>query len=83
MNTSEKYYKKFQERFKNLSDDELIKTFNREVRNNGWGTARAAFLSALHSEFIRREFDYTAIGNKQSLSFRNKIQLTNNVIAVI
>jgi hypothetical protein len=83
MKSSEKHYKEFQERFLNLSDERLIMTFNKEVGNKGWGTARAAFLSALHSEFIRREFDFSAIGNKRSLSFRNKIKLTNKVVVII
>ncbi len=65
----------FKNRLSTYTDDEIIRSFNREVEKTGWGTARAEFLSSLHYEFDRRDFDYSSIGNKECLSFKSYIQL--------
>jgi hypothetical protein len=69
------YYKDTLERFSQLSDSEIIDAFNREVGNQGWGSIRAAYLSAIHKEFSRRNFDFSEIGNEQELSFKRKVEL--------
>ena len=48
--------------------------------NKGSGTTRFAFLAALHQEFIRRDFDYSEIGDENSLSFKHKVTLENKRI---
>ena len=65
-----------------LSDEGLIERFNKEVGNPGWTSSRASFLSALHKEFDRRNFDYRAIGNHERFSLRHKIALEKVVIPI-
>jgi hypothetical protein len=50
------------------------------VGNSGSGTARFSFLAALHQEFIRRGFDYSEIGDANSLSLKHKVTLENKRI---
>lgn len=69
-------------RFETYSDIELLEAFNREVWNQGWTSARAEFLSELHREFDNRWFDYSEIGDNESLSFKNKIKLEWNIIKI-
>jgi hypothetical protein len=70
-------------RFETYSDVELINTFNNEVWNKWWTSTRAEFLSEIHNEFDNRWFDYSKIGDKQSLSFKNNIILKDNIIDVL
>ena len=78
MSKSERYFKAFQNRFKYLSNQELIEVFNGQVGNNGWGTAKAAFLYSIHNELISRKIDFSAIGDNESLSFKDKIEIKND-----
>ena len=66
MKTGKDYFIDFKKDLKKYTDDQLIARFNLEVNNKGSGTARFAFLAALHSEFNRRGFDYSEIGDKKS-----------------
>jgi hypothetical protein len=70
----------FIERFKAMSDIELVEAFNKEVGNPGWVSARAAYLMALHDEFVRREFDYSSIGSAGGLSLATRIKLIDKKI---
>lgn len=72
------YSEEFTARFNTYSDNEIISAFNCEVGKQGWGTARAAFLCSIHDEFDRRNFDYSSIGSKEYLSFKNPIRLNDN-----
>ena len=83
MKTSHDYFNDFENDLKKYPDEQLVARFNREVNNKGSGTARFSFLAALHSEFNRRGFDYSEIGDKESLSFRDKITLQNKKIIKI
>jgi hypothetical protein len=83
MKTGHDYFIEFQKQLESYSDIELISRFNEEVNNAGSGSARYSFLASLHHEFIRREYDYSAIGDSKSLSFRDKIRLKNNTIIKI
>jgi hypothetical protein len=80
MKTSRDYFIDFETDLKNCKDDQLVARFNQEVNNKGSGTARFSFLAALHNEFNRRGFDYSEIGDKKSLSFRDKITLGKKII---
>lgn len=69
-----------------LSDHQLIDSFNREVGNKGWGTARADYLHCLRGEMKRRDFDSSLIFHtttfedgsvSQGLSFKRKVKLCN------
>ena len=80
MKTSHEYFVEFQKQLQSYNDTELISRFNAEVGNKGPGTTRFAFLAALHQEFIRRDFDYSKIGDENSLSFKHKVTLENKRI---
>ena len=70
-------------RFETYSDIELLETFNKEVWNKWWTSARAEFLSELHTEFDNRLFDYSNIWDSKSLSFKNNITLRWKIINII
>jgi hypothetical protein len=80
MKTSHEYFVEFQKQLQSYNDTELINRFNAEVGNKGSGTTRFAFLAALHQEFIHRDFDYSEIGDENSLSFKHKVTLENKRI---
>lgn len=80
MKTGHDYFVEFQKQLEFDSDIELIDRFNEEVNNVGSGSARYSFLAALHHEFIRRGFNYSVIGDSDSLSFRDKITLKYKTI---
>ena len=80
MKTSHDYFNDFEKDLKKYTDEQLLARFNLEVNNKGSGTARFSFLAALHNEFDRRGIDYSEIGDKESLSFRDKITLEDEII---
>lgn len=51
----EKTYQEFKKRFNDMSDDELIGAFNREVGKPGWTGSRATYLSLMNEEFEKRK----------------------------
>jgi hypothetical protein len=70
-------------RLRAMSDNELIDAFNKDVGNPGWVAARGRFHAALREEFIKRGFDFSAIGNDISISFNNKIVLKEKIIQIV
>lgn len=48
----------------------------------GWVSARGTYMAAIHKEFDNRGFDYSAIGDKSGLSYKNKIKLSKNKIVI-
>ena len=80
---SEQYYLEFKESLKSLTDQELIDAFNKEVGIDAWVTMRASYLAAMHSEFVRRGYDFSDIGDESSLSFKNKIKLEDKKVNLI
>lgn len=78
--TGEEYYQKYLEDFENLSNKEIIYIFNNEVGKKGWGTARASYLGAIHSQFNSRGIDYSEIGDKKSISFTQKVKLKSQIL---
>ena len=77
---TKKLYKECREKLQKMNDEQLVDAFNEDVGNPGWVGARARFHSALREEFESRGFDFSAIGNKSSLSFANKIALVGKII---
>ena len=73
-------YEEFLAQFKACTDQELIEVFNRQVGNTGWTSSRGSYLAALHEEFKNRGFDFSAMGDERSLSFRSKIRLIGRAI---
>jgi hypothetical protein len=73
----------YAERFKKMSDDELVAAFNREVGNPGWTSSRASYLAELRREFTAREYNYSAIGDEASLSFKSRIRLNGKMLEIV
>lgn len=73
----------FFENFDTISDDEIIEKYNREVDCKGWASIRGAYLMAMRDQFIKRGFDYSAIGNKEGLKLNQKVRLEDKQIVVI
>lgn len=65
-------YKDYQERFKNMSNAQLIATLNEDMGKPGWVSSRAIFYSTLREEFGNRGLDYSAISKKLSKSKKRK-----------
>ena len=80
MEKTQKQLNEYRERFKAMSEEELIEAFNGDVGNPGWVSARALFHYALREEFDNRGIDYLDIGNKNSFSWKNKIKLIGKKI---
>ena len=76
------YFNEFKARFEKMKDEELVEAFNKEVGNPGWGSARASYLAALHREFVERGFDFSAIGNRGSISLKRKVKLAKKLVPI-
>lgn len=66
--------------FKDKSDAELVKIFNREVGNKGWGKTRAQYLVALSKEMNCRILDFSIVAKKGSLALSKKIKIINDTV---
>ena len=64
-----------------LGNDELIKTFNGGVGIRAWGYGRAAYVSCLEKEILKRDFDSSILfkedeyGHGKSFHLGYKVQL--------
>ena len=76
-------YEQFKRRMENYLDEELIEAFNNQVGNRGSGYARVNFLSAIHDKFKKRGYDFSAVGNKEELSFAKKVKLVGKKIVPV
>lgn len=76
-------YEEFLESLESISDTELLKAFNNEVGNNGWTSARGAFLVALRTSFEKRGIDISAIADETSFSIKNKITLDGRKVLIV
>lgn len=73
----------FNGRFRGMSDEQLIDTFNRELGNPEWVSSRELFQLALYEEFENRNFDCSSISTEEGLpSFKKKIRLVDKKILV-
>ncbi len=81
-NYYENLYEEYSERFKEMSDCELVEAFNREVGNPGWTGARGCYLAALHEEFCRRGFVVCNCKSARSLSLKKKVRLEYKPVLV-
>lgn len=77
------YYETFKYKMEKYSDEELIQAFNDQVGNAGWGSGRAGYLTAIFDEFKERNYDYSAIGNEEALSFARRVRLVGKTIVPI
>jgi hypothetical protein len=76
-------YEQFKHRMENYSDEELIEAFNSQVGNRGSGYTMVNFLSAIHDEFKKRGYDFSAVGNKEELSFAKKVKLVGKKVVPV
>jgi len=73
----------YQQSLEKLTDEQLVETFNSLVGLQGWGNARAAYGSALRTEFMKRDFDSTLIIGSDTFSFAKKVVLQNKRLVFI
>jgi len=76
-------YQELKNSISQLDVDTLIQEFNKMVGNNAWASARAAHDTALIDALINKGIDVSAIWNGKSISFNNKIALSEDRTKVI
>lgn len=80
MNNS--FYNDFAEQFAASSITSLVDSFNRQVGNRGWTSARAAHDLALIDELKRRGIDVSAVFDGTVISFAHHVGLDNNSLVI-
>lgn len=55
----DKNYIEYKKRFGDMTDEQFLGIFNREVGNSGWTSSRASYLVALREEFEKRKIVVT------------------------
>ena len=66
------------------TNEELVRSFNREVDNPGWVIARSYYLSALREEFYSRNIDISKVINDSGgFKLNKKVRLDNNKLVLI
>lgn len=73
----------FAARFAAESIPSLVNSFNRQVGNRGWSSARAFHDKALIEELERRGIDVSAIYDDKSVSFAHHVELQGNTLVTI
>ena len=59
-----------------------LNSFNHEVGNHGWSSARASYDHALIAEFLRRGINVSAIYDGSSISFAKPVSLQDNTLII-
>lgn len=75
-------YNDFAEQFAASSITSLVDSFNRQVGNRGWTSARAAHDLALIDELKRRGIDVSAVFDGTAISFAHHVELDNNSLVI-
>lgn len=73
----------FAVRFAAESTPSLVDSFNRQVGNRGWSSARAYHDKALIEGLERRGIDLSAIYDGKSVSFAHHVELQGNTLVTI
>lgn len=75
----------FAAQFKAASLSSLVDSFNSQVGNRGWTSARAAHNKALMAELIARGIDVSAIHDGMFTSFKHHVILdeSSNKIVIV
>lgn len=60
----------------------LVDSFNAQVGNHGWSSARAAHDCALIVELVRRGIDVSAVYDGTTISFAHRVALCNNRLVI-
>ena len=61
----------------------LVESFNAQVGNRGFNSARAAHDHALIDEFVRRGVDVSAISDGHSTSFAHHVALDESAMRLV
>ena len=83
MNPNKESFQTIIETLSNEDDFKIVERFNANVRNKHFNTFLSVYLSAIHSEFEKRNIDYHKIGNSRSLSFKSKVVLISKTLIPI
>ena len=70
-------------RFAAASLTSLVDSFNSQVGNRGWTSARACHDTALIREFKRRGIDVSSVSHGDSISLAHHVQLADNSLVII
>ena len=73
----------FASQFAEASLNSLVESFNAQVGNRGFNSARAAHDRALIDEFVRRGIDVSAIADGQSISFAHRVALDQSGLRLV
>lgn len=60
----------------------LVESFNSQVGNRGFTSARAAHNKALIDEFVRRGIDVSAVYDGTATSYAHHVELDNNSLVI-
>lgn len=80
MNNS--FYNEFAARFAASTLTSLVESFNSQVGNRGFTSARAAHNKALIDEFVRRGIDVSAVYDGTATSYAHHVELDNNRLVI-
>ena len=73
----------FASQFAEASLNSLVESFNAQVGNRGFNSARAAHDRALIDEFVRRGVDLSAIADGKSISFAHRVALDQSGLRLV
>ena len=73
----------FASQFAEASLTSLVESFNAQVGNSGFNSARAAHDHALIDEFVRRGVDVSAISDGHSISFAHHVALDESAMRLV
>ena len=79
----EDFKKEYKIRFEKYSDQEVIDAFNSQVENQGSGTAKMAFVSAIKEAIIDRSIDFSSVGDSLSMSYANCVVLKGKKLCIL
>ena len=73
----------FSSQFTEASLTSLVESFNAQVGNRGFNSARAAHDHALIDELVRRSVDVSAISDGHSISFAHHVALDESAMRLV
>lgn len=73
----------FASQFAEASLNSLVESFNAQVGNRGFNSARATHDRALIDEFVRRRVAVSAIADGQSISFAHRVDLDQSGLRLV
>ena len=77
------FLSQFALQFAEASLTSLVESFNAQVGNRGFNSARSAHDHALIDEFIHRGIDVSAISDGNSISFAHHIALDESAMKLV